>query len=35
MCLIQGKETVVGNHQSILLYKGLGDAVSHVSYLYY
>lgn len=33
MCLKRLRETVVGNHRSLLLYKGLRGAVSHVSYL--
>ena len=32
MCLKRLRETVVGNHRSLLLYKGLRGAVSHVSY---
>lgn len=32
MCPKRYRETVVGNHRSFLLYKGLRGAVSHVSY---
>ena len=33
MCSKRHRETVVGNHRSTLLYKGLRGVVSHVSYL--